>query len=44
MLPTAKKVRRGSRAETDPVLRKLRQRKRGWEGRPKEEEDGKTED
>ena len=45
MLPTAKKVRRGSRAETDPVLRKLRQKKRGWEGKPRdivEEEDGTT--
>lgn len=45
LLPTAKKVRRGSRAETDPVLRKLRQKKRGWEGKPKEtiEEDATTE-
>lgn len=45
LLPTAKKVRRGSRAEMDPVLRKLRQKKRGWEGKPKEViEDGEFED
>jgi hypothetical protein len=39
VLPTAKKVRRGTRAETDPYLRELRRRKRGWEGKPKETEE-----
>ena len=39
VLPTAKKVRRGSRAEADQYLLELRKRKRGWQGKPSEQEE-----